>query len=515
MLDNAIILQLREIFSQLEAHYTFQIHVHQHHEKRAELVDMLKDVASTSEKISCEIIESEGLSFSILKNGVETGISFRAVPGGHEFTSLIMALLNADGKGKNLPDEFIQKRIKALKGEIHLTTYLSLSCTNCPDVVQALNIMAILNPNITHDAVDGEINEEEVTRLKIQAVPTVLANGILLHVGRGTIGELLDKLEERYGSEAIHEQKVKEYDVIVAGGGPAGATAAIYSARKGLRVAMIAERVGGQVNETVAIENIPSVASTTGANLARDLKSHILQYPIDILENRHIEKVAVENGTKIVSIKGGEVYKAPALIVATGAKWRKLNVPGEEEYIGHGVAFCPHCDGPFYKGKDVAVIGGGNSGVEAAIDLAGICNKVTLIEFADALRADNVLQEKLRSLNNVNIFTNTQTTSIKGNGDKVVGITLKDRKSGAENEIALDGVFVQIGLSANSDLFKEIVETNKIGEILTDKNGRTSIKGIYAAGDVTDVTYKQIVIAMGEGAKSALALFEDKMRGEI
>lgn len=515
MLDNAIKLQLKDIFSQLEAHYTLQIHVHQQHEQRAELVDMLEDVASLSDNIFCEIAEGEGLSFSILKNGSPTGISFRAVPGGHEFTSLIMALLNADGKGKNLPDDFVQRRIKALRGKIALTTYLSLSCTNCPEVVQALNIITLLNPNITHEAVDGAINEDEVTRLKIQAVPTVFADGKQLHVGRGTISELLDKLEERYGSDDSGESITKEYDVIVAGGGPAGATAAIYSARKGLHVAIIAERIGGQVNETVAIENIPSVASTTGTRLANDLRNHLSQYPIDILDNRHIENVTVENGIKTVSLKGGEVCKAPALIIATGAKWRRLNVPGEEQYIGHGVAFCPHCDGPFYKGKDVAVIGGGNSGVEAAIDLAGICNKVTLIEFADTLRADKVLQEKLRSLSNVEVITNAQTMSIDGDGNNVTGLVYKDRGNGEENRVALNGVFVQIGLSANSDLFKGIVETNRIGEIGTDKNGRTTVKGIYAAGDVTDVTYKQIVIAMGEGAKAALAAFEDNMRGEL
>ncbi len=514
MLDNAIKSQLRDIFSQLEAHYTLKIYVHQH-EQRVELVDMLEDVASTSENISCETTDGNGLSFSVLKNGADTGIIFRTVPGGHEFTSLIMALLNADGKGKNLPDEFIQNRIKAIKEKIHLTTYLSLSCTNCPDVVQALNIMALLNPNITHEAVDGAINTEEVERLKVQAVPTVFANGELLHVGRGTIGELLDKLEERFTINSNVEEYVKEYDVIVAGGGPAGTTAALYSARKGLRVALIAERVGGQVNETVAIENIPSVVSTTGTHLANDLRNHLSQYNIEVLENRHIETVAVENGTKVITIKGGEVCKAPALIIATGAKWRRLNIPGEEQYIGHGVAFCPHCDGPFYQDKEVAVIGGGNSGVEAAIDLAGICKKVTLIEFADTLRADNVLQERLRSIPNVEIFTNTQTTSIEGNGSNVTGITVKERNNGNEQRIALNGVFVQIGLSANSNLFKDIVETNRIGEIITDKNGRTSLKGVYAAGDVTDVSYKQIVIAMGEGAKSALAAFEDKMRGEL
>lgn len=516
MLDSAIKNQLEGLFAQLEAHYTFDIFVHPQHESRAELVDLLEEVASCSDKLSCRLQESEGLKMILLKNGEDTGISFRAVPGGHEFTSLLMAILNADGKGKNFPDEFITRRIKALRGPINLTTYISLTCTNCPDVVQALNVMVILNNQIRHEAVDGGINGEEVNRRKIQAVPTVFADGEQIHVGRGGIGDLLEKLEARYGSVEMEAAEIKEYDVLVAGGGPAGATAAIYSARKGLRVAVIAERIGGQVNETLGIENLISVPQTTGKQLAQDLKKHLAEYHIDILENRRIEKVSVEDdGMKVLSVKGGESFKAPVLIIATGANWRKLNVPGEEKYIGHGVAFCPHCDGPFYKDKEVAVIGGGNSGVEAAIDLAGICSKVTIFEFLETLKADTVLQEKAKSLPNVNIFTHTQTVEVLGDGDKVVGLIKKDRSSEREEIFAVDGIFVQIGLTANSALFKELVETNRMGEILTDKNGRTSVKGIYAAGDVTDVTFKQIVIAMGEGAKAALAAFEDRMRGEI
>ncbi len=475
MLDSAIKDQLKGLFAQLEAHYTFDIFVHPQHESRAELVDLLEEVASCSDKLSCRLQDSEGLKFILLKEGKDTGITFRAVPGGHEFTSLLMAVLNADGKGKNFPDEFITRRIKA----------------------------------------DGAINEDEVNRMKVQAVPTVFADGEQIHVGRGSIGDLLEKLEARYGSVELEAAETKEYDVLVAGGGPSGTTAAIYSARKGLKVAVIAERIGGQVNETMGIENLISIPQTTGKQLAQDLKKHLAEYNIDILENRRIEKVEVAEGMKVLSVKGGETYKAPVLIIATGANWRKLNVPGEEKYIGHGVAFCPHCDGPFYKGKEVAVIGGGNSGVEAAIDLAGICSKVTVFEFMDALKADTVLQEKARSLPNVDIFTNTQTVEVLGDGDKVVGLIKKDRSLEKEEIFALDGIFVQIGLTANSALFKELVETNRMGEILTDKNGRTSVKGIYAAGDVTDVSYKQIVIAMGEGAKAALAAFEDRMREAI
>lgn len=514
MLDNAIKLQLKEIFSNLEAHYTFQIASRPHDPKSDELAGMLKEVADSSDNISCSIEEGDEPGFSILKNDVPTGIVFKAIPGGHEFTSLLLAILNADGKGKNLPDKHTEARIKALKGEITLKTFMSLECTNCPDVVQALNIITLLNPHISHDILDGALHEEEVNKLNIQAVPTVFANGEVLHIGRGSIGELLNKLEERFGSGEAFKAETQNYDVIVAGGGPAGATAAIYSARKGLRVAIVAERIGGQVNETVGIENITSVPYTTGKQLAADLYKHLRDYPIAIFENRSIESINVKDGIKIVNAKGGETYEAPVLIAATGASWRKLGVPGEEEYTGRGVAFCPHCDGPFYKGKHVAVIGGGNSGVEAAIDLAAICSKVTLIEYLENLKADTVLQDKLRSLPNVEIKTNRMTSEIAGDGNKVTGLIIKERNSGEESLIALDGVFVQIGLRANSALFEHLLETNRIGEIPTDKNCRTAIKGIYAAGDVSDVSYKQIIISMGEGAKAALAAFEDKLRNE-
>ena len=515
MLDNAIKIKLKEIFSKLKAHYTLSIAAHTHHPKYDELVGMLEDVAAGSEKISCEIKDSDNFGFTILKDGNPTGISFKAIPGGHEFTSLLLAILNSDGEGKNMPDEHTQRRIKSLKGNIEIKTYMSLDCTNCPDVVQALNIMAIINPQISHVAIDGAIYSEEVERLKIQSVPTVYANDKLLNVGRSNTGALLNKLEELFGSNEERKNEIKDYDVIVAGGGPAGVTAAIYSARKGLKVAIIAERIGGQVNETVGIENIPSITYTTGKQLAADLCKHLHEYPIDILNNRIIGKIKEEDGVKTVEIKGGEICKAPILIAATGASWRKLNIPGEQEYTGRGVAFCPHCDGPFYKDKKVAVIGGGNSGVEAAIDLAAICSEVTLFEFMEELKADTVLQDKLRSINNVRIITNTQTTEVLGNGDKVTGVVTRNRENGEETIYELDGIFVQIGLTANSSLFTHLLETTRIGEIPTDKNGRTSVKGLYAAGDVTDVNYKQIIIAMGEGAKATLAAFEDMLHSKV
>ncbi|CAK7065615.1 MAG: NADH dehydrogenase [Parabacteroides sp.] len=514
MLDVAMKNQLAGIFSGLAGNYTFDIRVSPQHESKDELLELLNDVASCSDKISCQINDGEGLQFTLVKDGKPTGIKFRAVPNGHEFTSLLLAILNSDGKGKNIPDESIQNRVKSLKGPIHLTTYVSLTCTNCPDVVQALNAMTTLNSGITHETVDGAINQREVEEMKVQGVPSVFADGKLIHVGRSDFGELLSKLEEAYGlNENAGDTKVKDYDVLVIGGGPAGSSAAIYSARKGLKVGVVAERIGGQVKETVGIENLISVPQTTGTKLADDLRTHMNDYAIDMLEHRRIEKVEINGIDKLLTTANGEKFSAPAVIIATGASWRKLNVPGETEYIGRGVAFCPHCDGPFYKGKHVAVVGGGNSGIEAAIDLAGICSKVTVLEFMDELKADKVLQEKAKSLSNVEIFLHTQSLEVMGNGEKVTGLRIKDRKTEAERTIELDGIFVQIGLAANSGPFKEIVDTNKPGEIIIDAHCRTSVPGIYAAGDVSTVPYKQIIIAMGEGAKAALSAFDDRVRG--
>ncbi|MBQ7349329.1 MAG: alkyl hydroperoxide reductase subunit F, partial [Bacteroides sp.] len=481
----------------------------------------LNDFATTSSHLKVEIHPADGdtLAFTLLKNGEETGITFRGIPNGHEFTSLLLAVLNADGKGKNLPDEGVARRVRALKGDIRLQTYVSLTCTNCPDVVQTLNIFALLNPNIRHEMVDGALFQSEVDKLGVQAVPAVFAEGKMLHVGRGSLGELLEKLEAAYPSSGETENEDdapihRTFDVVVLGGGPAGASAAIYSARKGLKVAMVAERIGGQVKETVGIENLISVPYTTGSQLADNLRTHLTHYPIELFENRRIESTDFQGKEKQVTVKGGEVFSAPAVIIATGAGWRRLNVEGEAEYIGRGVAFCPHCDGPFYAGKEVAVVGGGNSGIEAAIDLAGICKKVTVIEFMDSLKADQVLQDKAKSLPNVDILTSTQTTKVVGNGDKVTALQLKNRQTEELHELALDGVFVQIGLSANSQPFAELEKT-RIGEIVIDAHCRTNLPGVYAAGDVSSVPYKQIIIAMGEGAKAALTAFDDRVRGVI
>lgn len=520
MLDTSILDQVRGIFAQLEGNYTLSVSVSALREEADDMMAFVADVASCSDRISykqVDTVSDDALEFSLLKDDKPTGIKFRGIPNGHEFTSLLLAVLNADGKGKNLPDNVIATRIKALKGDVALQTYVSLTCTNCPDIVQALNVMSLINPKVSHEMIDGALFQEEADRMKIQAVPTVYANGKMLHVGRGSLGELLEKLENLVGSEPQEciEPIEREYDVLVIGGGPAGASAAIYSARKGLRVAVIAENVGGQVKETVGIENLISVPHTTGVQLANSLRSHIGLYPIEIFENRRVEKSELKGKVKRITTVGGEVFLAPAVIIATGAGWRKLKVEGETEYIGRGVAFCPHCDGPLYEGKHVAVIGGGNSGIEAAIDLAGICKKVTVFEFADTLRADKVLQDKAKSLPNVEIFTTAETTRVLGDGSKVTAIVVKDRVSGEEKEHALDGIFVQIGLSANSRPFCDELETTRIGEIVIDAFCRTSAHGVYAAGDVSNVPYKQIIIAMGEGAKAALSAFDDRIRGVL
>lgn len=510
MLDTSLKTQLRGILGSLTHSYTLSIEADSHHESFDDLVELISEVADTSSNITHSISNAEGLKVSLLKNGQPTGISFRAVPTGHEFTSLLLAILNADGKGKNFPDEDIQARVKNLKGKISITTYASLSCVNCPDIVQAFNLMCVLNPNISHEMVDGAIYQDEINSLKIQGVPTVYADGKLLHVGRSNFGELLSKLEEAYGTEPSNEEIAeRNYDLVVIGGGPAGSSAAIYAARKGMKVALIAERIGGQVNETVGIQNLISVPQTIGQELAQNLKTHIKDYPIDLFENRRVDKVDLSDKVKKV-FSGRETYTAPYIIIATGATWRKLNVPNETTYIGRGVAFCTHCDGPFYKGKRVAVVGGGNSGVEAAIDLAAICEHVTLLEYSDKLKADNVLQDKARNTSNIEVLTMKQSVEVIGDGAKVTGLTIKDRNNDTEQVLSVDGIFIQIGLQANSQLFD--LPKNKLAELEIDTHCRTNIPGVYAAGDCSTVPYKQIIIAMGEGAKAALSAFEDSVR---
>tara|TARA_R110000868_G_scaffold242548_1_gene498078 strand:+ start:46712 stop:48250 length:1539 start_codon:yes stop_codon:yes gene_type:complete len=510
MLDSSIINQLESVFQKLDTNVVLSLYKSQHHD-HVELEEMLKQVASTSASIQVELVNEvkDIPTFSIKGSKV----SFRGIPSGHEFTSLILAILNFNGKGK-LPDEMIKTRIRKLKGPIRLRTYISLSCENCPEVVQALNLMSFLHSDFSHEMIDGGLVQDEVESLGIQGVPSVMNGKELLSSGKISLLDLLSKLEAEFGtsvdSNATMTKDLGQFDVVVIGAGPAGASAAIYSARKGLKTAILAEKLGGQVQDTKGIENLISIPYTEGPKLAAQLATHIAEYPISLLEHRRVKNV-ISGETHKIELESGEFLKTKAIIVATGAKWRELGIEGEKEYIGRGVAFCPHCDGPYYKGKKIAVVGGGNSGVEAAIDLAGIVREVIVFEFMENLKADQVLVDKLKSLPNVSIVTNARTSKIIGDGQKVVALEYIDRAQEQVHKVDLDGIFVQIGLLPNSGFIKSVVETTKFGEIITDFKGRTSQKGIYAAGDVTTVPYKQIIIAMGEGAKAALAAYEDHL----
>ncbi len=494
--------------------------------KSAEMRGLLEDIASLSAKVS--LLENgndaRSPSFTIGKVGEgEKGarIRFAGLPMGHEFTSLILALLQASGYAPKLSDELVEQ-IRAIEGNFRFETYISLSCHNCPDVVQALNAMAALNPNIQNVMIDGALFQDEVNGRQIMAVPSVYLNGEHCANGRMSIEEVIAKLDT--GASAREAAKLAEqapFDVLVVGGGPAGAAAAVYAARKGIRTGVLAERFGGQVMDTLAIENLISVTHTDGPKLARALEEHVKEYAVDIMNLQRAEALipGSAGGFHEVRLENGAVLKAKAVILATGARWRELNVPGEREYRGKGVAYCPHCDGPLFKGKHVAVVGGGNSGVEAAIDLAGIVGHVTLLEFGDTLRADAVLQSKLYSLPNVTVIKSAQTTEVTGAEGKVNGLTYTDRSvgksAGQSQHIALEGVFVQIGLLPNTDWLKGVIELSRFGEIIVDARGQTSVPGVFAAGDCTTVPYKQIVIAMGEGAKASLSAFDHLIRSSV
>ncbi len=515
MLDNNILEQLKSVYKALENEVTLVL-TKSNHEKQGELVELVRGIASTSEKIKLyeSDIHSPIPNLSLEYKGKATGITFSGVPGGHEFTSLILAILNADGKGK-LPDESILGRIKRLKGSIELKTYISLSCENCPEVVQALNIMALHHPDFKHTMIDGGLVQDEVQELGIQGVPSVVSGAKLISSGKIGLVDLISKLEKEFGIDETTQSQptnldLGQFDVVVVGAGPGGASAAIYSARKGLKTAIIAEKIGGQVQDTKGIENLISVKYTEGPQLAAQLAAHLSDYPIKFLEHRRVKSVG-SGELKKIELESGEYLETKSLIVATGAKWREMGIPGEKEYLGRGVAFCPHCDGPYFKGKDIAVIGGGNSGVEAAIDLAGIVKSVTVFEFMPTLKADKVLVDKLESLPNVTVVKNARTNRVIGDNGKVVALEYEDRTTGELRNLDLEGIFVQIGLVPNSAFIKDVVETNKLGEIVIDGKCRTNVAGIYAAGDVTTVPYKQIIIAMGEGAKAGLAAFEDIM----
>ena len=485
-------------------------------EKSQELLSLLQDIAGLSDKITLKTDGDDARkpSFSLNRIGGNISLRFAGIPMGHEFTSLVLALLQVGGHPSKTAPEVIEQ-IKALDGDYRFETYFSLSCQNCPDVVQALNLMAVLNPNIKHVAIDGALFQDEVEARQIMSVPSIYLNGELFTQGRMSEEEILAKLDT--GSSARDAEKLKAkdaFDVLVVGGGPAGAAAAIYAARKGIRTGVAAERFGGQVLDTMAIENFISVKETEGPKLARALEEHVREYEVDIMNLQRASQLipAGEDGLHRVRFDNGGELKAKTLILATGARWREMNVPGEQEYRGRGVAYCPHCDGPLFKGKRVAVIGGGNSGVEAAIDLAGIVAHVTLLEFGEDLRADAVLQRKLNSLPNVRVLKMAQTTEVKGDGQKVTGLVYKDRTNDEVHNVELEGIFVQIGLLPNSEWLKGTLELSRFGEIIVDAKGQTSIPGVFAAGDVTTVPYKQIVIAVGEGAKASLSAFDHLIR---
>ena len=485
-------------------------------EKSQELLGLLQDIAGLSDKITLRTDGDDARkpSFALNRIGGDISLRFAGIPMGHEFTSLVLALLQVGGHPSKTAADVIEQ-IKALDGDYRFETYFSLSCQNCPDVVQALNLMAVLNPNIKHVAIDGALFQDEVEARQIMSVPSIYLNGEPFAQGRMSEEEILAKLDT--GSSARDAEKLKArdaFDVLVVGGGPAGAAAAIYAARKGIRTGVAAERFGGQVLDTMAIENFISVKETEGPKLARALEEHVREYDVDILNLQRASQLipAGADGLHRVRFDNGGELKAKTLILATGARWREMNVPGEQQYRGRGVAYCPHCDGPLFKGKRVAVIGGGNSGVEAAIDLAGIVAHVTLLEFGEDLRADAVLQRKLQSLPNVTILKMAQTTEVQGDGQKVTGLLYKDRATDEMHSVALEGIFVQIGLLPNSDWLKGSVELSPYGEIIVDAKGQTSLPGVFAAGDVTTVPYKQIVIAMGEGAKASLSAFDHLIR---
>jgi NADH-dependent peroxiredoxin subunit F len=516
MLDEAIKTQLKTYFERITQPIELVASLDDG-AKSQEMKGLLEDVASQSDKIVAKFDGDDARkpSFIIRRAGAATGVTFAGLPMGHEFTSLILALLQTGGNPVKESPEVIAQ-IEALDGDYLFETYFSLTCQNCPDVVQALNAMSVVNPRIRAVAIDGALFQAEVDARKIMAVPSVFLNGEPFAQGRMSLEQILAKIDTGAAARAAEKLKDKApFEVLVVGGGPAGAAAAIYTARKGVSTGVVAERFGGQVLDTMAIENFISVPHTEGPKLAAALEQHVKDYDVDIMNLQtavELIPAKVPGGLAQVRLASGATLSARTIVLSTGARWRRMNVPGEADYINKGVAFCPHCDGPLFKGKRVAVIGGGNSGVEAAIDLAGIVAHVTLIEFDTQLRADAVLQAKLRSLRNVDIVLSAQTTEVLGNGEKVTGLTYKDRVGGEGHRVELDGIFVQIGLVPNTEWLKGAVKLSPRGEIEVDARGQTSAEGVFAAGDATTVPYKQIVIAMGAGATAGLSAFDCLIR---
>ena len=507
MLDADIKAQLAQYLELLEGDVVLKVSVGEDEVSR-EMLSLVNELSSMSPRIKVETVSLQRTpSFSVNRPNEDSGIVFAGVPLGHEFTSLVMALLQVSGRAPKV-DQKVIDQVKNIQGEYRFESYISLSCHNCPDVVQALNIMSVLNPNITHTMIDGAAFKEEVESKDIMAVPTVFLNGEPFGSGRMTIDEILAKLGS--GPDASEFANKEPYDVLVVGGGPAGASAAIYAARKGIRTGIVAERFGGQVNDTLAIENIIGTKATEGPRFVASLEEHVKDYPIDVMNLQRAARLEKKDLIE-VELENGAVLKSKTVVISTGARWRNVGVPGEVEFKNKGVAYCPHCDGPLFAGKDVAVIGGGNSGIEAAIDLAGIVKHVTVLEFMPELKADQVLQDRLYSLPNVTVLKNVQTKEITGT-DKVNGITYVNRETGEETHVELQGVFVLIGLVPNTDWLGEAFEKTRMGEIVVDKRGATTVPGVFAAGDCTDSAYKQIIISMGSGATAALGAFDYLIR---
>ena len=484
-------------------------------DKSREMRDLLQEIASLSDRITfVERVEGDERtpSFAIQRADGSVHLRFAGIPLGHEFTSLVLALLQVGGHPSKESAELLEQ-VRSLDGEYSFETFFSLSCQSCPDVVQALNLMSVLNPRIRHVAIDGALFQAEVEQRQVLAVPSVFLNGQPFGQGRMGLAEILARLDTGSATRDVAKLSARApFDVLVVGGGPAGAAAAIYAARKGIATGVVAERFGGQLLDTLGIENFISVQHTEGPQLAAQLEQHVRQNEVDIMTMQRADQLTRVGDHIQVRLASGATLQSKTVVVSTGARWRQMNVPGENEYRNKGVAYCPHCDGPLFKGRDVAVIGGGNSGVEAAIDLAGITREVTLIEFDTQLRADEVLQRKLRSLPNVSVILNAQTTEVSGNGQRVDGLLYTDRQSGHAHRLDLEGIFVQIGLLPNTEWLKDTVKLTSRGEIEIDARGETSMPGVFAAGDCTTVPNKQIVIAMGEGSRAALGAFDHLIR---
>ena len=516
MLDSDMSAQLQNYMGLLRRPFTISASLG-NDAKSGEMRDLLQQIAGMSDKISLQLDGSDARqpSFALTRADAEQHLRFATIPLGHEFTSLVLALLWTGGHPPKVSDELIAQ-IKALPGEYNFEVYISLACHNCPDVVQALTLMAVFNPRVKVAIVDGALYQSEVDSRQVMAVPTLYLNGKMLANGRMTAEDIINKIDSASATRHAEQLASKEpYDVLVLGGGPAGSAAAIYAARKGIRTGMVAERMGGQIMDTLSIENLISIKETEGPKLGAAFEENVTHYGVDLIQRQRavaLTPAPALGGLAEVQLESGASLKAKNVIIATGACWREMGIPGETEYKTRGIAFCPHCDGPLFKGKQVAVIGGGNSGVEAAIDLAGIAEHVTLFEFAPELRADAVLQGKLRELPNVTILTQVQTTEVVGDGQRVTALRYQDRTTGTAHELALSGIFVQIGLRPNTAWLQDTLELSKYGEIVIDAKCHTSVPGVFAAGDCSSVPYKQIVIAIGEGAKAALSAFDHLVR---